>query len=364
MTSRSPNDYAPDRVSLPGETLAETLAALGMTQAELAMRLGRPKKTVNEIVRGKAAIEPDTALQLESVLGVPAEFWLAREARYRESLARQARRDALRAGGEWARGFPFTAMARLGWVPQGTPSAERADALLRFFGVASTQAWGEIWHTRAVAFRRSLTRKGQQAAVAAWLRRGETVASALDCAPFDPARFRQVLDEARRLTRADPSVFQPRLTEIFASAGVALVWVPELKGAPVSGATRWLSDHKAIIQLSLRYKCDDQLFFSLFHEAGHVLLHPKKVAFLEGVGEDTPEERQADAFAADHLIPPSEYRALLAKPLSTARLVALAARLEIAPGIVVGRVQHDGHLPYHQGNGLKRRLVWASSPRS
>ena len=86
MTSRPVNEYAPDRVSPPGDTLAETLEALGMTQAELATRLGRPRKTVNEIVKGKAAIEPETALQLESVLGVPAARARA-EALLAEALA-------------------------------------------------------------------------------------------------------------------------------------------------------------------------------------------------------------------------------------------------------------------------------------
>lgn len=358
MTSRLTNEYAPDRVSPPGETLAETLAALDMTQAELATRLGRPKKTVNEIIKGKASIEPDTALQLEAVLGVPADFWMNRETRHRESLARRSRKESLLYGDEWARRFPFAQMAKLGWV-SATPPSERIDALLRFFGVASPDAWADIWQKREVAFRRSLKRKGQETAVAAWLRQGEILAARCNCARFDEARFRAALDKARALTREAPAVFQPRLTEAFASAGVALVWLPELKGATVSGATRWLTEEKALIQVSLRYKCDDQLFFSLFHESAHVLLHRKTVAFLEGIGDDTPEERQANRFAADHLIPRKAYDEFVAEPLSLGRIRAFADGLGIAPGIVVGRLQHEKLLPFNHGNKLKRRLSWA-----
>ena len=83
------NQYQPDIVSPPSETLLETLEALGLTQAALAERTGRPLKTINKIVKGKAAITPETALQLERVLGVPAHFWDNREAQYRESLARR-----------------------------------------------------------------------------------------------------------------------------------------------------------------------------------------------------------------------------------------------------------------------------------
>jgi hypothetical protein len=124
-----------------------------------------------------------------------------------------------------------------------------------------------------------------------------------------------------------------------------------------------LTDQKALIQLSLRYKSDDQLFFSLFHEAAHVLLHPKRAEFVEGVGQDTPAEREADRFAADHLIPPEEYERLLANPPSVERITACAERIGVAPGIVVGRLHHDGHVRFHEGNGLKRRLRWLTAGR-
>jgi len=81
------NQYCPDEVSPPGETLLEVLEERGMTQADLAERTGQPRKTINEIIKGKAAITPETALQLEKALGVPASFWNARETRFREFLA-------------------------------------------------------------------------------------------------------------------------------------------------------------------------------------------------------------------------------------------------------------------------------------
>jgi len=358
MISSTINEYAPDRVSPPGETLAETLDALGMSQAELAVRLGRPRKTVNEIVKGKAALEPATALQLESVLGVPAAFWMERESRYREFLARQSQRTALEAESAWARQFPFNTMAKLGWVALETPRSERVSVLLRYFGVASTDAWHELWTAREVSFRRPQKLRGSQPAIAAWLRQGEIHAQAIECQPFHGDRFKAALKDARPLTCEAPEVFQPRLTTLFASAGVALVWTPELVGAPISGATRWVSEQKALIQVSLRYKTDDQLFFSIFHEAAHVLLHPKKAIFLEDGQQDTPEEREADTFAADHLIPAGEYARLLETGLSSGEIERFARQLEIAPGCVVGRLQHDKHLDFHQGNALKRRLRW------
>lgn len=129
---------------------------------------------------------------------------------------------------------------------------------------------------------------------------------------------------------------------------------------PVSGATRWLSPEKALVQLSLRYKTNDQLWFSVFHEAAHVLKHRRTLVFIEDGDSDSEEEREANRFAADILVPPADYEALVARgPLSDAAVAAFAAQLGVAPGIVVGRLQHDRHLPFSHGNRLKQRLRWA-----
>ena len=58
MSNPIQNQYVPDVVSPPGETLLEILEDRGMSQAELAERTGRPKKTINEIIKGKAALTP------------------------------------------------------------------------------------------------------------------------------------------------------------------------------------------------------------------------------------------------------------------------------------------------------------------
>jgi HTH-type transcriptional regulator / antitoxin HigA len=117
----------------------------------------------------------------------------------------------------------------------------------------------------------------------------------------------KVLDSIRNLTVEPPLAFQKRLVELCASAGVAVVFVPELPKAATYGATRWLGD-KAIIQLSLRYKSNDHLWFTFFHEAGHIIRHGRKEIFIEGNGLDDEKEKEANTFARDKLIPPAEYK--------------------------------------------------------
>src|SRR5688572_2327580 len=85
----------------PGDTLQEVLELRGMTQADLAARMGRPKTKLNEIINGKKEITPQTALELERVLGVEAAFWSTLESNYRAFLERQREQDALQTAIKW-----------------------------------------------------------------------------------------------------------------------------------------------------------------------------------------------------------------------------------------------------------------------
>jgi addiction module HigA family antidote len=78
----------PDVAIPPGEFLAEEIEARGITQKELASRMGRPINAINEIVNGKKAITAETALQLEEVMPeIPARFWLNLETDYQLTRA-------------------------------------------------------------------------------------------------------------------------------------------------------------------------------------------------------------------------------------------------------------------------------------
>lgn len=370
MIRHPQNQYTPDFVSPPGETLQETLDELGMTQAELADRTGRPKKTINEIVLGKAAITSETALQLELVLGVPATFWLRREQQYREWLARQEEENRLRNQTGWLREIPLQQMISYGWVKKLEDPVRQLREVLNYFGVASPDQWHTLYEG-AVAFRRSTAFQANPAATAAWLRQGELRAQKIECASYDPEKFRQALFRIRALTVQPPQVFEPELRRECARAGVAVVLIRELPGTHVCGATRWLTPDKALIQLSLRYKTDDQLWHSFFHESGHVLLHGKREIFLEtdngkGAQEDELQAREEEAnrFAAHTLIPPAQFQYFTTRYdyRSIGAIQAYAREIGIAPGILVGQLQHEGLIPYKNCNGLKRRFEWQQSP--
>jgi HTH-type transcriptional regulator / antitoxin HigA len=346
--------YQPDHATPTGQTLRSTLDSLGMTQAELAARAGLSLKHVNQIVQGVAPVTHETSLLLEKVTGVSARTWNALEATYRDRVLRVDDRQALASDAEWLSELPVKELIRRGRLPPATDQATLVDEVCRFFGVASRSSWERVWREPLASFRRSATLKSDAGAVAAWLRIGEIEAQAVEVEPFDARRFRQSLDEIRGLTVSSPEEFVPRLIQACARSGVALVFVPEIKGARCWGAARWLTPTKALIELSLRYKSDDHLWFSFFHEAAHLLLHGKKETYITTDRFTDDAEEEANVFAATFLIP-RKYKSRL-RTLRVSDVREFAAELGIAPGIVVGRLQKEGILDWGEGNSLKKRF--------
>jgi addiction module HigA family antidote len=357
MSNHALNRYAPDSVTPPGFHLQEKLDEIGMTQTDLASRIGRTRKTVNEIITGKAPIEPETALQLERALGIPARFWNNAERQYRDHMVRQAERGRLEGQSDRLKRFPVQAMRKLGWLPKRSDPVETLSDLLTFFGVASFSTLDQLGSRLCASFRQSAVHRVEPDAVLAWLRKGELDARAILCQSFDKDRFRSALSEIRPLTSRPVPEAVPQLVRLCASSGVAVVFVPELPGTRTWGATRWLTPDKALIQLSLRGKTDDQLWFTFFHEAGHILLHPKKDIFIELENTVDSREDEANRFAADLLIPPGAWQLLRrTQPKSAVEITLFARQHHIAPGIVVGRLQREKLIPWRNLNHLKTRL--------
>ena len=166
---------------------------------------------------------------------------------------------------------------------------------------------------------------------------------------FSAARFRKALYQIRSLTaHGDPN----EIVNICANAGVAVVFIPEVQRCRISGAAWWASPTRAILALSDRYKRDDHFWFTFFHEAAHLLLHSKKETFVDDDSDNDILEDEANRFARDILIPPDRATELPTL-LTDADVKRFAADIGIAPGIVVGRLQHDEIWDYNQGHRLK-----------
>ena len=361
MAAAATNEYRPDYAVPPGSVLEERLAAHDISHAEFARRCGRSPKLISDIVSGKAPIEPKTALQFEKVLGVDADIWLGIEKDYRLHQTRAAEAEAAEAASAWAEAFPIKELIKRGVIGKASTGGGAVSELLSFFGVASIVAWQSKHRDAAVAYRHSPSFKSDRPALAAWLRLAEIEAAKQPCPGYRESGFKKALRQIRGLTcEAVPEALE-EARRLCNHAGVALVLVKPLPKTHLSGAAWWLSPRNPVIALSARHKTDDHLWFSLFHEAAHILLHSKKTVFLDGTngGEDDIEV-EANDWAANFLVPCTDLQRFIDIGVyRSANIRQFADEQGVAPGIVVGSLQHRGLLPWNRLNALKARLRWA-----
>ncbi len=318
-----------------GDFIQEWLDEHGLNAAELSRRLGVSRKHVSELLRGMATLSHDLALALENVTGVPARRWNQIEALYQEDRARLQCDAVFAEQHARATAFPLAYLRKLGIL--NAPSRDKAGTvrqLAAFFGVADLDAWDHTWAESAVAYRKAAVHARCPEHVATWLTVGERSVDLATLPPYDADGLRAALPGLRTLTLS-PGDAPARARQMLAQVGVALAFVPPVPSLGIYGATRWLDGHP-LIQLSLLRKTDDQFWFTLFHEIGHVLLHSQQGLYL--TGDDDVAEDEANTFSADLLIPPTE-----AEQLPMGRNIGLveefARQIGVSPGVVLGRVQ-------------------------
>ncbi|MEB2296504.1 MAG: HigA family addiction module antitoxin [Ignavibacteria bacterium] len=365
MTTKEKNIYS-DLPIPPGEFLEEVIDDLGMGKDELAKRMNRPAAKLSAIYSGEKAITPDTALQLEKVTGVPAHIWTGLESEYRLTLARlQEKREEEKNKKEipLVTKFDYNELVKYGYVERKTRALDRVKVLQSFHAVTSLCNVENLKRYQTL-FRQKVSAKNKvlPEALASWLRIGEIEAQKFNTKPFDEDGLYNLIPELRAMTLQSPPKFQKKMETNFADVGVALVIVPHLPKTCAHGASFWINKEKAILMTTIRGKWADIFWFSLFHELGHILLHSKQEVFIESdtvdyVAKDL--EVEADKFATDNLIPRKEYERFVSEESFTkSDIRTFANKIQIHSGIVVGRLQHDGKIPYSQQNDLREKYSW------
>ncbi|OIR25289.1 helix-turn-helix domain-containing protein [Bathymodiolus thermophilus thioautotrophic gill symbiont] len=354
--------FQPDWLHLvpPGLSIKEDMVYIGLSQVDFAERMGYTQKHIHKLIKGEASITADTALKLEKVLSYPSSFWMNAESNYREALAKEEEKNELKKEGDWLKKIPLKNMIDFRWVGKFSNKSEQLIECLKFYGVASIKAFESQELDYKVAFKASDTLDKDNIAIKTWLRKGEVEAIKITCKPFSKVKLKATLDELRNLIILEkPDDFLPKLINLCAECGVAVVFAPTPKKCPMSGATQWISPDKALLLLSLRYKTNDALWFAFFHEIAHILKH-KKQLFLEGRGgfvKDKQLESEADKFATELLIPVN-FSAELSTLKTKASIKEFAKRINIAPGIVVGRMHHQSIIGWSRFNDLKVKYEW------
>lgn len=354
--------FLPEWTSPPGETIAELLSERSMSVDDLARHLDCEKGEAEGILRGELFLTQIWAERLAVTFGASSEFWAALDKQYREDSKRILSAQDEEACKAWLRNLPVGDMTSMGWV-SARNQEQRLLACLRFFGVSSPGDWHERYGKvlEVSSFRTSKTFPSHPPAVAAWIRQGEVLAAQIACERWNAQLLASLLEDIRGLTRTkDPEKFMPRLQAIGARCGVAVIALKSPAKCRASGVVKVLPRGRRLVLLSFRYLTDDQFWFTVFHEIGHLLLHSDTELVIEGDESASPQqEEEANRFAVDVLVPPAERAEMLRLPVRHAEILRFAKRIGIAPGIVVGQLQKVGRVPPTHLNRLKRRYAWS-----
>ena len=114
-----------------------------------------------------------------------------------------------------------------------------------------------------------------------------------------------------------------------------------------------------MVLVSFRHLTDDHFWFTVMHEFAHLILHGART-FVD-TDDTSPDEfeKQANEFASSCIVPPSKWVEFANLRYDTASVLRFSVSLGIAPGLVVGQLQHRGEIPRNRLNYLKRRWTWA-----
>ena len=350
--------FLPDYAIHPWDSLLEALTDKKMTQAELSLRTGITEKHINQIINWKAPITSDTAILLENAIGISMTFWNNLQKDYDETIARLEAESAMQEELKLLPHFDlcYKELVKYNILEKIKDAAEKYKQLLSFYGV-----WSLLFleKTESIAYRKTPW-KSIDAYTLAWrLRLGTREFQKTKLPIFDEKKLKSSLPKLRKLNIMW-SWFWSEVKTILSECGVWIVFSPYFSHTYVNWTARWMGNNP-LIQLSMRGNSHDGLWFTLFHELAHILLHWKKDQFIDYEGEydqNNPKEKEANDFASEILIPDDKYSAFVKKSdFSFEAIIEFSGNIEIDCWIVAWRLAKDRYISRPLANKFRKQIA-------
>lgn len=345
----------------PGYYVSEIIEDMGISQAEFAGRMGTTAKTLSTLINGQINLSNDLARKLSAMLGTSVDVWLDLQKGFDLKLIEMDMAKDMDNQVHIARQIDYTFFEKVASLPKAKNIYEKIAYLCKYFMISNLNILTQP--DFLVNFRTGISNFQAKNAInsRAWIQTAINYSRSIETEPFDANKLKEYLPEIRSMTIQKPEEFLPRLKEIFAQCGVAFVLLPHLKNSGVNGAVKWVDTGRVVLAMNDRGAYADKFWFSLFHEIKHVLQQKMKRMFINCSECDMTDlhsdlETEADTFASNYLIPPSELKKLeqLSYP-SDEDIRLFAESIGIHPGIVAGRLQHDKRIPPYRCAELKEK---------
>jgi len=339
----------------PGETIREELSYLGWEQKDLAEVMGCTEKHISQLITNKAPITYETACQLSKIFQQSVQFWLNLDANYRQRLQESAKVADTSARALIYRYMPVRALRRYVDLPRKT---EPLVAAVKGFWKWNVLDFGFLESEAKVCFRKSEAyRSFNPYFVLTWLQlaRNET-RSHQPAGAYDPDRLAALANEIPSYTMRPDGVVA--FVEELDRCGVVFLQIDHFEKTYVDGAS-FFHGGRPVIIYTARHNRNDNFWFTVAHEIGHVLLHAdcQGCVFIDSLDHldlSDKREREADDFAGSILKSDKILRAFrdVRRP-SVVRVKLVADELGLHPGIVAGSLQHHGMAAWTSFHELK-----------
>ncbi|MCO5218857.1 MAG: helix-turn-helix domain-containing protein [Thermomicrobiales bacterium] len=342
----------PAEVFPPGEFIKDTLEDRGWTQEDLAEILGRHASAVAELISGKRELNVEWARGLAEAFDTSPQVWLNLESAYRLAQGGSGTNGGIRKRARVYEKAPVREMQRRGWIAGSKDPDVLERELSTFYGVDSLDV--EPTHLAFAARKSSQYVMETTPSERAWIQQVVRKAGEVTVSAYSSEALARAIPQLAAAAETEEGVEQ--VGRILAAAGIPFVVVKHLSGTRIDGGCVMVDD-KPIIGLSLRYGRIDNFWFTLLHELGHAR---QGVSSLDRDLMQQPDngdsqmgsEVYANDFAANTLLPDSSLSADLGDSIDAIDdtvIMHLSAKHRLHPGIIVGRLQHNGLYGYNQG---------------
>ena len=346
----------------PGSILKEELMERGISQKDFAKRIEMQPSHLSEIIKGKRSITKQVADKLEEALGIPSIDWVNLQIRFdydtQENEERQiAEKKAYEEYQEYNAIFDIKTLASRANFTSTLYSEIvaflKSEFMLPEPAKLSIQTTG--------LFKKSAKVGKDPRMIMTWmlLARKFAYSSPLQN-EYDSSRIDELVPQISSILHKNENTID-NLTKKFAEFGIVFGVVGKVAGASIDGYSFDYNGHPCII-VTMRYDRIDNLAFAVMHELGHIKNHDTEDyrVNLEDYDNESSEEKEANAFAANALIPDSKWKGIpkvQLHPLKIQRLyTAWAEQNGYNKWIALGRISHETGM-FKFRNDSSRRVL-------
>lgn len=335
----------------PGAYIDDFIKFYGLTQNDLAVRLGTTPQVLRRLLRGNQTLSPDMIQKLAFVTNISAQTWENIQKSFDEAIAFVEEEKRKGREKKVISDISYSSLSSLYSLPDlKRKTDEQIPETKHSLGISELEELKRVPSSTCLRHSKDMTEANIVRANVMILF-ATNAAIKTETAPFNRQKLDKAVEFALTKTTDYEGMYEA-LQEEFRKAGVAFFVLPNIPGSKLNGAVKKLR-RKAVLLVSDRNRTVDTLFFTLLHEVAHIKNNDWGPYFEEDEGE---AEERANRYAEDMLIPPEKYSTFfISRAYDRESIISFAEEINRDPGIVVARLQKDGVVRYddRELNSLK-----------